>query len=47
MQASKFQKNFQVNDKTQVASYLVGELVAKQMKAHTIAESFILPAFWS
>ena len=44
MQASKFQKNFQVTDKTQVASYLVAELVAKQMKAHTIAESLILPA---
>ena len=44
MQASKFQKNFQVNDKTQVVSYLVAEFVAKQMKAHTIAESLILPA---
>ena len=42
MQVSKFQKNFQVNDKTQVASYLVAELVAKQMKAHPIAESLIL-----
>ena len=44
MQASKFRKNFQVMDKTQVASYLVAELVAKQMKAYTIAESLILPA---
>ena len=43
MQASKFQNNFQVSDKTQVASYLVAELVAKQMKAHTIAESLIYP----
>ena len=44
MQSTIFQKNFQVNDKTQVTSYLVAELVAKQMKAHTIAESLILPA---
>ena len=44
MQRTIFQKNFQVNDTTQVASYLVAELVAKQMKAHTIAESLILPA---
>ena len=44
MQRTIFQKNFQVNDKTQVARYLVAELVAKQMKVHTIAESLILPA---
>ena len=43
-QATRFQKNFQMNDKTQLATYLVSELVAKQMKAHTIAESLILPA---
>ena len=44
IQAVNFQTNFKESDKAQEASYLVAELVAKEMKAHTIAESLILPA---
>ena len=39
LQTSRFQTHFKVSDKAQEASYLVAELVAKEMKAHTIAES--------
>ena len=44
LQTSRFQTHFKVSDKAQVASCLVAELVAKEMKAHTFAESLILPA---
>ena len=44
IQAVNFQSNFKESDKAQEASYLVAELVAKEMKAHTIAESLIIPA---
>jgi hypothetical protein len=43
-QASTFKKTVSVSDKAQEASYYVAELVAKEMKSHTIAESLILPA---
>jgi len=43
-QSAKMTKIVSISDKTQEASYLVAELVAKQMKPHTIAEKLILPA---
>jgi hypothetical protein len=43
-QSTKFQATVKVSDKSQEASFLVAELVAKEMKAHTITESLILPA---
>jgi hypothetical protein len=43
-QATLFEKKIRVSDKAQLASYKVAEIVAQQMKAHTIAESLILPA---
>lgn len=43
-QSAKMTKIVTISDKTQEASYLVAELVAKQMKPHTIAEKLILPA---
>ncbi len=43
-QVSSLRKKVCISDKAQEASYLVAELVAKEMKAHTIAESLILPA---
>ena len=33
-----------VSDKAQVASCQVSELIAKNMKAHTLGESLVLPA---
>ena len=33
-----------VSDKAQIASYQVSELIAQNMKAHTLGESIILPA---
>ncbi len=39
-----FEKKVTVSNKAQEASYMIAELVAKQMKSHTIAESLILPA---
>ena len=39
-----FKRKVTISDKAQEASYLVAELVAKKMKSHTIAESFIMPA---
>ncbi|XP_060846365.1 zinc finger BED domain-containing protein 5-like [Rhopalosiphum padi] len=42
--SEKMTKKETISDKTQEASYLVAELVAKQMKTHTIAEKLILPA---
>jgi len=43
-QATTFKKTIKISDKAQEASFYVAELVAKEMKAHTIAESLILPA---
>lgn len=43
-QSLRFQKKIKLSDKAQEASYLVAELVAKDMKPHTVAESLILPA---
>ncbi len=43
-QVSSLKKVVTVSDKAQEASYLVAELVAKEMKPHTISESLILPA---
>ena len=43
-QATRFEKKIKVSEKAQQASYQVAEIVAQQMKAHTIAESLILPA---
>ncbi|XP_025417424.1 zinc finger BED domain-containing protein 5-like [Sipha flava] len=43
-QSEKMTKIVTISDKTQEASYLVAEFVAKQMKPHTIAEKLILPA---
>jgi len=43
-QVSSLKKVVTVSDKAQEASFLVAELVAKEMKPHTIAESLILPA---
>ena len=33
-----------VSDRAQIASYQVSELIAQNMKAHTLSESLILPA---
>ncbi len=43
-QVSTFKTKVTVSDKAQEASFIVAELVAKEMKPHTIAESLILPA---
>lgn len=43
-QSRVFEKTVTVSDKAQEASYLVAELVAKNMKSHTIAETLIMPA---
>ena len=34
-----------VSDKAQIASYQVSELIAQNMKAHTLGESLILPTY--
>ena len=34
-----------VSDRAQIASYQVSELIAQNMKAHTLGESHILPAY--
>ena len=34
-----------VSEKAQIASYQVSELIAHNMKAHTLGESLIFPAF--
>ena len=43
-QATQFERKLKVSDKALLASYKVAEIVAQQMKAHTIAKSLILPA---
>jgi len=43
-QKKTFKKAVTISDKAQEASFLVAELVAKEMKPHTVAESLILPA---
>ena len=42
--ASSFKSIVTVSDKAQIASYQVSELIAQNMKAHTLGESIILPA---
>ena len=42
--ASSFKSIVTVSDKAQIASYQVSELIAQNMKAHTLVESIILPA---
>ncbi|XP_076324212.1 zinc finger BED domain-containing protein 5-like [Tachypleus tridentatus] len=43
-QARIFERKFNISKKANQASFAVAEIVAKQMKPHTIAESLILPA---
>ena len=42
--ANSFKSIVTVSDKAQIASYQVSELIAQNMKAHTVGESIILPA---
>ncbi|XP_022243613.1 protein FAM200A-like [Limulus polyphemus] len=42
--ADSFKSLMTVSDKAQIASYQVSELIAQNMKAHTLGESLILPA---
>lgn len=42
--ANSFKRLITVSDKAQIASYQVSEMIAQNMKAHTIGESLILPA---
>lgn len=42
--ASSFKNVMTFSEKAQIASYEVSELIAKNMKAHTLGESIILPA---
>ncbi|XP_067118749.1 zinc finger BED domain-containing protein 5-like [Centruroides vittatus] len=42
--ANCFKSIMTVSDKAQIASYQLSELIAKNMKAHTLGESLILPA---
>ena len=43
-QRSTFVKKFKIFDRAQKASYLVVEIIAKDMTPHTIAETLIRPA---
>ncbi|CAI6358045.1 unnamed protein product [Macrosiphum euphorbiae] len=43
-QRKHLKKIVTISDKAQIASYKVAEIIAKQLKPHTIAESLILPA---
>ena len=43
-QRTTFVKKFKISDRAQKASYLVAEIIAKDMKPHTIAETLIRPA---
>lgn len=42
--ANSFKSKMTVSEKAQIASYEVSELIAQNMKAHTLGESLILPA---
>ncbi len=43
-EASFFKSRITVSEKAQISSYEVSELIAQNMKAHTLGESLILPA---
>ena len=43
-QVKYFEKTVKISDKAQLASYKVAEMIAVQLKPHTIAESLIIPA---
>lgn len=43
-QRKHLKKIITISDKAQIASYKVAEIIAKELKPHTIAESLILPA---
>lgn len=43
-QRKHLKKIITVSDKAQIASYKIAEIISKELKPHTIAESLILPA---
>ena len=43
-QVNVFEKQIDVSEKAQVASYKIAELIAVKLKPHNLAEKIILPA---